>query len=32
MIANDKDRSSKLPPTAIEIEQSKKADQLLTKA
>lgn len=32
MIGMDKERSTKIPPTAIEIEQSKKADALLNKA
>jgi len=32
MVGMDKDRSSKLPPTAIEVEQSKKADALLANA
>ena len=32
MVGMDKDRSSKLPPTAIEVEQGKKADALLANA
>ena len=32
MVGMDKDRATKIPPTQIEIEQSKKAEGLLTKA